>query len=128
MKIRLGDVEGLKFERLPGATEELYLTVNYNSIISKYNMLMTEYANTVIEIELPEEIQEEDVLLNKISSEKCNGYNECLSKVEKSKVRVVNDEQMYTCTDCGKLRTKDEGGTTFTVCDECWDKHYKKGK
>jgi len=32
----------------------------------------------------------------------------------------------YPCADCGKLRTKDEGGTTFTVCDECWDKNYKK--
>lgn len=30
----------------------------------------------------------------------------------------------YPCADCGKLRTKDEGGTTFTVCDECWDKHH----
>jgi len=35
---------------------------------------------------------------------------------------------VYPCLDCGKMRTKDEGGTTFTVCDECWeksvDKHY----
>ena len=34
--------------------------------------------------------------------------------------------KMYPCADCGKLRTKEEGGTTFTVCDECWNKHYKK--
>ncbi len=27
---------------------------------------------------------------------------------------------------CGKLRTKAEGGTTFTVCDKCWSKHYEK--
>jgi hypothetical protein len=33
-------------------------------------------------------------------------------------------EPTYPCADCGKLRTKAEGGTTFTVCDECWDKHY----
>jgi len=32
----------------------------------------------------------------------------------------------YPCTECGKLRTKDEGGTTFTLCDECWEKHYGK--
>lgn len=38
--------------------------------------------------------------------------------------RKTMDEK-YPCQDCGKLRTKDEGGTTFTVCDECWDKHYK---
>jgi len=24
------------------------------------------------------------------------------------------------CEKCGKPRTKAEGGTTFTVCDECW--------
>ena len=31
------------------------------------------------------------------------------------------DEQKYPCAKCGKLRTKAEGGTTFTVCDACWD-------
>jgi len=34
-------------------------------------------------------------------------------------------EEMYPCKECGKLRTKDEGGTTFTVCDECWEKSHK---
>jgi hypothetical protein len=34
-------------------------------------------------------------------------------------------EKQYPCVDCGKLRTKDEGGTTFAVCDECWEKKYK---
>lgn len=33
-------------------------------------------------------------------------------------------EKQYPCIDCGKLRTKAEGGTTFTVCDECWDKKH----
>lgn len=35
------------------------------------------------------------------------------------------DEQnarIYPCRECGVLRSKAEGGTTFTVCDECWDK------
>ena len=41
---------------------------------------------------------------------------------------TLTEEKMYPCADCGKLRTKDEGGTTFTVCDECWNKHYKKPK
>jgi hypothetical protein len=36
------------------------------------------------------------------------------------------EEEKYPCKDCGILRTKDEGGTTFTVCDDCWDKKYKK--
>lgn len=33
-------------------------------------------------------------------------------------------EQLYPCADCGVLRTKAEGGTVFTVCDGCWDKHH----
>ena len=33
--------------------------------------------------------------------------------------------RIYPCANCGKLRTKDEGGTVFTVCDECWDKHWQ---
>jgi hypothetical protein len=39
--------------------------------------------------------------------------------------QVGKVEPKYPCEMCGKLRTKDEGGTTFTVCDECWDKTYK---
>jgi len=39
-----------------------------------------------------------------------------------------DDERIYPCSDCGKLRSKNEGGTVFTVCDECWDKIYKKPK
>lgn len=32
----------------------------------------------------------------------------------------------YPCADCGAPRTKAQGGTTFTVCDTCWDNRYKK--
>ncbi len=31
-------------------------------------------------------------------------------------------EKQFACADCGALRTKAEGGTTFTVCDDCWDR------
>ena len=31
-------------------------------------------------------------------------------------------DKTYPCQKCGALRTAAEGGTTFTVCDECWDK------
>jgi hypothetical protein len=33
------------------------------------------------------------------------------------------DENLYPCITpgCKTMRTKAEGGTTFTVCDECWD-------
>jgi hypothetical protein len=30
------------------------------------------------------------------------------------------DARIYACKRCGKLRSKNEGGTVFTVCDECW--------
>lgn len=36
----------------------------------------------------------------------------------------TSGEQLYPCNDCGMLRTKAEGGTVFTVCDDCWDKYY----
>ena len=44
--------------------------------------------------------------------------------MSKSKKEVV---EMYPCKDCGKLRTKEEGGKVFTCCDECWDKYYSGG-
>jgi len=47
---------------------------------------------------------------------------ECIEYLRKQ----ISDLALYPCADCGKLRTKAEGGTTFTVCEECWDKHYKK--
>lgn len=28
---------------------------------------------------------------------------------------------VHPCAKCGVMRTEAEGGTTFTVCDECWD-------
>ena len=37
----------------------------------------------------------------------------------------VSDERIYACHDCGTLRTKAEGGTVFTVCDDCWNKYAK---
>lgn len=41
--------------------------------------------------------------------------------------REPRDEEppdaLYACDDCGKPRTKAQGGTVFTVCDECWDRH-----
>lgn len=34
----------------------------------------------------------------------------------------ATDEPLYPCLDCGVLRTKAEGGTVFTVCDDCWER------
>ena len=40
---------------------------------------------------------------------------------------LATDLGLYPCRDCGKLRTKDQGGTVFAVCDDCWDAIYGKG-
>lgn len=37
---------------------------------------------------------------------------------------MEKSEKIYPCEDCGILRSKEEGATIFTVCDECWNKHY----
>ena len=36
--------------------------------------------------------------------------------------RAARGEQYYPCACCGSWRTKGEGGTTFSVCDDCWNK------
>ena len=36
---------------------------------------------------------------------------------------TIEQQRIYPCDDCGKLRSKSEGGEVFTVCDECWDRH-----
>jgi len=43
-------------------------------------------------------------------------------------IREAKDgnDRVYPCADCGKLRSKKEGGSAFTVCDDCWDEHYKQ--
>lgn len=38
----------------------------------------------------------------------------------------VEADRIYPCADCGAMRSKAEGGTTFTVCDACWDKAYPR--
>lgn len=42
-------------------------------------------------------------------------------------IRLPKDhaDRVYPCAGCGTLRSKDEGGTTFVVCDGCWNHHCK---
>lgn len=35
-----------------------------------------------------------------------------------------DEGRIYPCKECGIMRTRAEGGTTFTVCDKCWDKKH----
>ena len=34
---------------------------------------------------------------------------------------MSNQPDSYPCAQCGKPRTKAEGGTVFTVCEACWN-------
>lgn len=34
----------------------------------------------------------------------------------------AQEPRIYPCDECDTMRTKSEGGTTFTVCDACWDR------
>ncbi len=47
-------------------------------------------------------------------------------QVTSSQAKLQDDEPQYPCSDCGELLSKNQGGTVFTVCESCWDKHYKK--
>lgn len=39
---------------------------------------------------------------------------------------AFDDQKIYPCDKCGKLRSKNEGGQIFTVCDKCWNKYSKE--
>lgn len=41
------------------------------------------------------------------------------------KQKPDKDAEIYPCADCGCMRSENQGGKIFTVCDECWDKYYK---
>ena len=45
--------------------------------------------------------------------------------VQRVRERWNANRRIYPCATCGKMRSKNEGGTVFTVCDECWDKQFK---
>jgi hypothetical protein len=47
--------------------------------------------------------------------------NDCHQFVPPAPAQEQGGEAVYPCDRCGALRTKAEGGTTFTVCDACWD-------
>lgn len=53
----------------------------------------------------------------------CNTATALLPRLEAA---IKEQEPLYPCADCGTLRTKAEGGTTFTVCDRCWEKRQEK--
>ena len=66
------------------------------------------------------EICERDVEIERLRAEAAE-KDKRIEELEAAR-RALGGEEKYPCVDCGVLRTKAEGGTTFTVCDECWDK------
>ena len=53
-----------------------------------------------------------------------NYTKEVKMKCENIRAPIDNDDRVYPCSMCGKLRSKNEGGTIFTVCDDCWELIY----
>jgi len=71
------------------------------------------------------------VSANKMQSNK--GFTVTYSVVQYEKAQALQPklekEELYPCAKCGKQRTKAGGGTTFTICDECWEiEHTAKNK
>lgn len=67
--------------------------------------------------------------LNRISQERTDSGFITQGRVENHmriklsdfrRVLLAMKDPTYPCAKCGKLRTKAEGGTTFTECDACW--------
>lgn len=79
------------------------------------------------------EIVRQEIILNvenKEQREKC--LRRCMLAFQRVRVQEkggeVEAEKTYPCKDCGLPRTEAEGGTIFSVCDVCWDKHYEEKK
>lgn len=50
-------------------------------------------------------------------------------ELDKNKVKQrLASADLYPCMECGDLRTKAEGGTTFTVCDKCWYSYHGRAE
>lgn len=39
---------------------------------------------------------------------------------------IAKDIKIFPCDNCQKLRSFNEGGNIFTLCDRCWDLYYTK--
>ncbi len=48
--------------------------------------------------------------------------------LEKIREPIDDNDEVYPCQDCGKLRSKNQGGGKFEICDECYYKRQRKEK
>ena len=99
-------------------------------------------AEQVKEMYLKEHSKEEPALDFKYCKNEIEGGNKCYVQCDHCKEYYaplemeqslsvnkdveVDEERIYPCLKCSKLRTKAEGGTTFSVCEDCWDKEQPK--
>ena len=60
-----------------------------------------------------------------IGTEGKRGYDDGTGQICKALTAVTDEERIYPCDKRGVMQTKAEGGTTFTVCDDCWDMEVK---
>lgn len=49
---------------------------------------------------------------------------QCFPTLAEPVKESAQDDRTWPCYKCGKQRTKAEGGSIFTLCDSCWDKHF----
>lgn len=69
----------------------------------------------------------DDIFDDKLNSK----YDKSLKVFLKKRIKFYEDEykakqedkdaRIYPCDKCGKLRSQNEGGTCFSVCDDCWE-------
>ncbi len=62
-------------------------------------------------------------------------WRQCADRIERDIRSLASEQQgaapddkdarIYPCDRCGKMRSKNEGGTVFTVCDTCWDEGHR---
>jgi len=38
---------------------------------------------------------------------------------------VKDSDRIYPCSQCGNLRSKEEGGLIFSLCDKCFNERFK---
>ena len=64
---------------------------------------------------------------NRLKCPMCkNGKSLTLEQPQSVDNTIDVEERIYPCIKCSKMRTKAEGGTTFSICEDCWDKEQPK--
>lgn len=57
---------------------------------------------------------------NRFTSQDISSVGTAVGVTCQTCIQQIETGRIYPCLKCDKLRTKAEGGTTFTVCEDCW--------